>query len=27
MRQTIKGFENIAECYEVESKRDRASIA
>jgi class 3 adenylate cyclase/plastocyanin len=26
IRQTIKGFENIAECYEVVSKRDRASI-
>ena len=26
IRQTIKGFESIAECYEVVSKRDRASI-
>lgn len=26
VRQTIKGFENIAECYEVVGKRDRASI-
>ncbi len=27
VKQTIKGFENIAECYEVLSKRGRASIA
>jgi adenylate cyclase len=26
IKQTIKGFENIEECYEVVSKRDRASI-
>jgi class 3 adenylate cyclase/plastocyanin len=26
IKRTIKGFENIAECYEVLSKRDRASI-
>lgn len=26
IKRTIKGFENIAECYEILSKRDRASI-